>query len=114
MLRVATDEDWSEMTGLDVPGHWIGLVCEDGGKRVCIGGLYEGMDGRWWATVHATSRRPVALWKAAREVLTVAERAGTPVHALVNPEIDGADRFLARCGFRPTNETMGGHVVWTR
>lgn len=103
------------MTGLPVPAYWIGLVCEEGGARVGIGGIYEGVDGRWWASIKAGARRPVALWRAARDVLEAAGNAGVAVHALADDRIEGAERFLMRIGFRPTDEMIEGYRVlkWT-
>lgn len=115
MLRTATDEDWQLITGLDVPAHWIGLAYEEDGAVLGLGGIYEGKDGRWWASVKAHARRPVALWKAASEVLGVAGRAGVTVYALADTRIEGAETFLRRVGFEPTDEMHEGYRVyaWT-
>ncbi len=114
-LRTATAEDWASVTGLAVPAHWIGLVYEEGGAILGLGGLVEGVDGRWWAELKANARRPVALWRAAREVLDVARAVGVPVHAIADPRIDGALTFLERLGFGATDETIEGHriLIWT-
>ena len=114
-LRTATAEDWTRLTGLKVPAHWIGLVYEEDGEALGIGGLFEGADGRWWAAVKANARRPVALWRAAHEVLDVARVVGVAVCALPDPRIDGALSFLERLGFSATDETIEGHriLIWT-
>ena len=114
MLRTATADDWSALTGLPVPGYWIGLAYDEGGRTLGLGGLYEGADGRWWATVLAREKRPIALHKAARQVLETADAADVDVHAVADTRIEGAEVFLARLGFARTNETIGGYAVWTR
>lgn len=114
-LRVATANDWAAMTGLPVPGHWIGMAYEEAGTVVGVGGAYEGVDGRWWASVMTRRRRPFALYKAAREILQTAADARVPLYAIPNEQIDGALAFLVRLGFEPTDEIHGGHRVyrWT-
>lgn len=114
MLRDATNDDWRSLVGTDPPGYWHGLVYVEGGAVLGIGGVFEAEDGRWWAVVKAIEKRPVALMRATREVLAAADRAGVPLLAKPSPQIDGADRFLARIGFRPTPELLGGEPVWTR
>jgi hypothetical protein len=103
------------MTGLAAPAHWIGLVYEEQGRVVGLGGLYEGQDGRWWASVQARARRPVALARAAREVLATARAVGVPVFAIADVRIAGAEAFLSRLGFHETDEAIEGHKVlkWT-
>lgn len=115
MLRTARDEDWQAITGKDAPAHWIGLAYEEHGQLLGLGGLYEAADRRWWATVAAKARRPVALCKAAREVLETAAKAEVPVYALADQRIDGAESFLRRIGFKDTDETIEGHrvLIWT-
>lgn len=115
LLRTATASDWKALTGLEAPGYWIGLAYEEDGALLGLGALYEGVDGRWWSSVAANARRPVALWKAAREVLETAAAAGIDVHAMAAPWIDGADKFLLRLGFVATDEMIEGHRVyrWT-
>lgn len=112
MLRTARADDWVALTGLPVPGYWIGLAYEEDGALLGLGGIYEGTDGRWWATVTSKARRPVALRKAAQEVLKVAERADVPLHSIPDMQIDGAVRFLLHLGFEPTDETIDGHKVY--
>jgi hypothetical protein len=114
MLRTATGEDWAAITGLPVPGYWIGLVYEERGTVLGLGGLFEGTDRRWWATVTSQAVRPVALWKAARQVLETAGAAGVPVYAMTDYSIPGADAFLRRLGFVETDEAIKGHrvLVW--
>lgn len=111
MLRTASDEDWRSITSQPVPAHWIGLAYEEQGTVLGLGGLYEAADGRWWATVAAKAKRPVALRKAAREVLATAAAAEVPVYALADERIEGAERFLRHIGFRETDETIEGHRV---
>ena len=116
MLRTATGEDWAAITGLPVPGYWIGLVYEENGTALGLGGLFEGADGRWWATVTSSAVRPVALWKAAHQVLDTAAKVGLPVYALADHGVTGAERFLSRLGFVETDEVIAGHrvLVWDR
>lgn len=115
MLRAATDEDWLAMTGQNAPAYWIGYAYEEGGVLLGVGGIYEGQDGRWWASVKARARRPMALFRAARRLLDVAARADVPVHAMADDTIHGACHFLTRLGFRGTGEVHSGYEVlrWT-
>jgi len=114
-LRSATADDWSGMTGLPIPAHWIGLVYEEDGEALGLGGLCEGEGGRWWAMVQAKARRPVALWRAAHEVLATARVVGVEVFAIADTRIHGAEAFLLRIGFKPTDEIIEGHRIlkWT-
>ncbi len=114
MLRSARGEDWVALARHQPPAYWIGLTYEEDGQPLGLGSLFEGVDGRWWVMVSATCRRPVALWKAARQILETADRADVIVHAFVDHDIDGAERFLRRLGFRGTDEIIEGHRVWVR
>lgn len=111
-LRESTADDWARLApDWPRPPHWIGLAADDGAG---FGGLYEAVDGRWWGIARRAPgvRRATTLMRAAREMLTVAQAAGVPVHALADPDIDGADRFLARLGFWRTSETIEQYEVW--
>lgn len=112
-LRVATAADWQALSTWPVPAHWMGFACEVDGRLLGFGGLFEAVDGRWWAIVKTAAgvRRPVALMRAAREVLATAGAAAVPVHALADPGIAGAESFLQHLGFRKTGETIEGHEV---
>jgi hypothetical protein len=115
MLRTATDDDWRALMSIPVPGYWIGLAYEEDGQLLALGGAYEGIDGRWWAAITTGIKRPVALLKAAREILAVAGAAKVPLYSIANPDIPRADIFLHRLGFKETDERHGELRVleWT-
>lgn len=117
-LRVATNDDWRSLSAMPVPPHWIGFACEADGEVCGFGGLYEAVDGRWWAMVQRRPgvRRPLAMMRAARAVLETAGAADVPVHALADRDIEGAQKFLDHLGFRKTGETIEGYEVhqWAR
>lgn len=113
-LVTATDADWQAMTGKPAPRHWIGLIYTEGGERVGLGAVQEMDDGRWWIVLKAKARRPVALWKGARELIETAQSAGVTLHALSDPRIPRADAVLERLGFVRSTDELGGHHIWTR
>ena len=113
-LRVATPADWTALTGMAAPGAWIGLAYEEEGRLLALGAAFEATDGRWWVSVTPGVHRPVALMRGSREVVDTLVRAGVTAHALANPAVPGAERFLERIGFERSGETIGGHMIWRR
>jgi len=115
-LRTATADDWRELvpSDADQPEFWIGLVYVEGDRKLGIGVLHEGEDGRWWIGVRTRARRPIALWKGALELLGTAKRAGVTVHAIADPDVGGSEIVLSRLGFVMSSETIVGHPIWTQ
>ncbi len=67
-LRPATDEDWYVFYGSPVPLCWAGYVAVDTWMLAGIGGMYRGVDGRWWACLQRAPgvRARVTAQKAAK------------------------------------------------
>ena len=115
-LRPATEADWSAMTGLPAPLEWFGFTEQtrpwliDG-----IGAVYLGSDGRWWITFQRALgvKKTKTAHAAARKLLGEAKARGLSVNGLADPAITGADTWMARLGFRHTDERIGGIDVWT-
>ena len=81
-----------------------------------LGGVYLGTDGRFWAffgKARGVSAR-VTMQKAALALFASLEEAGVKqVSAIPDDDIEKARFWLARLGFKPTEETLKGHTIWT-
>lgn len=117
-LRPATDSDWAAFSGLRAPGRWVGLVHQDSPWLIDgFGAVYWGVDGRWWITFARAPgvRKIKTAHKAAKALLALAEAEGmTPIYAMPDDRIGGAEFWLRHLGFEPTDETREGTPVWAR
>jgi hypothetical protein len=115
-LRPATDDDWIALYGSEPPGNWFGLVSARSWLIEGMGAVYCDVNGRWWATF---SRTPGVVkiktaHEGARKLLAAARERNIVLHAIAKPGVDKAELWLARLGFAPSDETVGGLTVWTR
>ena len=115
-LRPATADDYEAITGLPAPGEWFGLVEAKPHLVEGIGLVYRDVEGAWWVTFKRCPfvRKIKTAHAGAKQLLQMARDRGLVVHAIPDPEVDGADRWMVRLGFRRTERTIGGLAVWDR
>lgn len=115
-LRAATDEDYAALFGEPAPGDWFGLVSARPHLIEGMGLAYRDARDRWWLGLMRAPGigRTGLAHRGARKLMAMADERGVTLHAMCDPRFDGTERWLARLGFAPTAETMGGIVVWTR
>lgn len=118
-LRSADDSDWMALIGTQPPAEWFGLVEARDWLIEGLGAIIR--DGDDWFLVF--QRCPVIVkvksaHAAAKRLIAMAEARGITVKVCADPAIDGAETWIARLGFRRTDQvkqTMRGEVaVWTR
>lgn len=102
--------------GVPAPGQFFGFALDRGWLLEGVGGIYLGVDGRWWISF---KRCPgVAKVKTAhacaKRLLAEAKERGITVHGMAQPGIDGATTWLKRLGFVETDENLGGLTVWQK
>lgn len=115
MLRPATDDDYEAFYGRAAPAEWFGLVDASPYLIEGLGLVFKCTEQRWWV---AFARCPgvgkvKTAHTAAKQLLSMARDRGLAVHALADTGIPGAEKWLARLGFMPTDEMKGGMTVWT-
>lgn len=117
-LRSATNDDFWRYFGRPAPACWAGIVAEDATMLLGIGGVYRGVDGRWWC---ALDRAPGVGGLPARRLMhaaavtllsAVSEVGLRLVHAIPDSRIAGSAYYLDRLGFTPTGEIYNELAVW--
>lgn len=114
-LRLATDADWWRWCGRKAPGWWIGITAEDAHMLLGLGGVYLGVDDRFWAFFHKARgvSGKILMQRAARTLFDALRESGLrEVSALPDLTIPGAELWLSRLGFKATDELMNEHQVW--
>lgn len=114
MLRPATPDDWEAFTGRRAPGNWFGIVCAKPYLIEGLGAIYADVEGRHWITFERVPgvKKTKTAHAAAKLLLAEAKARGIKVHALADPSITGAVKWIERLGFTATDETREGHPVW--
>ena len=101
-FRPATAEAVQKVYGCPQLRSMRGVVFEDDGEPVACAGLYTeaGHQVLFFDGDHARVRAaPVTAVKAAKHLLELAARAGTPVLAHALEEAEKSERFLQFLGF---------------
>lgn len=118
-FRPATRDDVAALQG-DAPLPWRvqAIAGEVDGRVIGVGGLVFRPDGVW-ASILLTEearRYKLAMHRAARMTLAMAERAGIrTLYAAAEPGRPGADAWLERLGFKRLGDEQGGDLfVWRR
>lgn len=113
-LRAADASDWHAMTGTVEPEAWFGLVETNQWMIEGMGAIYRSLDGRWWVMfVRAPGVRKVKTAHAsAKKLFQMASEQNIAVHALADSKISGAEKWIARFGFKKTGEELEGYPVW--
>lgn len=115
-LRKAVLSDWHAVMAMAEPAAWSGIVYASPHLISGFGFLYAGLDDRWWLCFQRAPgvRMLKTAHQCARILLESAREAGIDVHALADLRIDGAELWLRRLGFEPTDEKLKGAPVWVR
>lgn len=115
MIRLATTDDWAAFTGKADPPEWHGYVDASEWLIEGLGAVFKGDGGKWWITfVRAPGVRKTKTAHAmAKRLLKEAKDKGFwPVHGLADPRITGAEKWMQRLGFVPTDDEQWGLPVW--
>jgi hypothetical protein len=111
VIRPATRADIDDWYGGEYKRSCRAWVIERGGRPACVAG-YSFEDG--YVLMFSDIRDPeapkTAIWRGARLVIDHVKRAGLPLLALADPEIQGSGRFLERLGFILQQSTEHGDI----
>lgn len=114
-IRPADDIDFARFYGgVQVTGQWIGRGLWRRRLLAGFGCVIETGEGEWMAflEVPAEARKP-CIFRHILEVLAQAKTRGARViKATCDTSIPRAEALMLKLGFKPTNETLDGKVVW--
>lgn len=108
-LRLATDDDIRRFARQDRPEwvvEWVAYAAEQDGEVVALGMILWDSHGLTWVMYNSRIKlSPFLMHRLAKKTLGHLREIGvTDLYTFCDDAIPGADKWLARLGFRPSFE----------
>ena len=114
-IRPADDIDFARFYGgVQVTAQWIGRAFWRRRLLAGFGCVIETAEGEWMAFLElpTEARKPFIFRHILKVMAEVKKRGARTIRATCDTSIPRAEALLVKLGFKPTEQTLDGKVVW--
>jgi hypothetical protein len=115
IIRPANGQDFYEVYGHSPARNMKAYAAELDGKTIAVGGLYYFPEQiiAFTKIKEGYENQKVGLAKGCLKLMEMLKRINIPVFAVADPDIEGSEDLLLRCGFEYVKRCDQGEVyVW--